>query len=89
VNPDRERTPARGYFRLTGYDQYDYSDYFVGDYSSLDLAIHGARERAATPNGLPTSFSDVYFVHDDEGVCKYHVTHDDLFPRPGNQESQS
>jgi hypothetical protein len=75
-----ERTAPRGQFRLTGFDCYDYSDYFLGDHPDLAPAIREARKRAATPNGLPTSFSDIYYVHDHRGDCRYRVTHDDLHP---------
>jgi hypothetical protein len=95
MDTSRERTAPYGYFRLSGYDRYDCSDYFIGDYTDPDLAIQEARERAATPNGSPTSFSDIFYVYDDLGVCRYRVTHDDLLFtainqfRPPNARSDS
>ena len=75
------RTAPPGHFRLTGCDSYDYSDYPIGDYLSLGLAIQEAKARAATPNGNPTSFSDHFYVYDEVGECRYKVTHDDLTPQ--------
>ncbi|SNB44913.1 hypothetical protein [Geobacter sp. DSM 9736] len=72
------RIAPSGLFRLTGYDQYDYCDYRVGDYPSLEIAIREARSRALTPNAVPSSFSDIFFVYDHLGVCRYRVTHDEL-----------
>lgn len=75
---DDRRTAPAGLFRLTGHDRYDRSDYFVADYPTLDEAVEEARKRASVPNATPTSFSDVFFVHDDKGTCRFQVTHDDL-----------
>lgn len=74
---DRRRAqPSR--FRVVGYDQYDYSDYLVGDFATRQEASQIARARAAEANGIPTSFSDLFFVYDDQGVCLERVTYDDL-----------
>ncbi len=72
------RTAPPGLFRLIGYDQYDYSDYFIADYPTLERAVEEARRKASVPNGSPTSFSDLFLVHDDRGTCRFRVTHDDL-----------
>ena len=72
------RVAPHGFFRVTGYDQYDYCDYFVGDYSSIETAIQEARSRALVANASPSSYSDIFFVHDDLGGCRYQVTHDEL-----------
>lgn len=82
---DRRTAPA-GLFRLTGYDQYDYSDYFIADYPTLEQAAQEARHRASTPNGSPPSFSDLFLVYDDRGICKYRVTHEDLGKGNSTQE---
>ena len=79
MSTDQTRTAPSGCFRLSGYDRYDYSEYFIGDFDDLSLAIQEARARATTPNGLPPSFSDIFFVHDDLGTCRFRVTHVDLF----------
>lgn len=72
------RVPPCGLFRLTGYDQYDYSDYFIGDYPTLESAIQEARARASEANASPSSFSDIFLVYDHLGVCRYRITHDEL-----------
>ena len=74
---DRRRAPP-GEFRVVGYDQYDYSDYVVGDFATPEEAGRVARARAASPNGTPTSFSDLFFVYDDQGTCLERVTYDEL-----------
>lgn len=61
------RIAPPGQYRVVGYDQYDYSEYVVGDYSSEEAARTVAAERHAKPNAIPVSFSDIYFVVDDQG----------------------
>jgi len=78
---DRRHAPA-GQFRVVGYDKYDYSDYVVDDVATFAEARQIARDRASVANALPTSFSDVYFVYDDEGQCLLHVTFNDLHDNP-------
>lgn len=76
-SPDRRTAPA-GLFRVIGHDQYDYSDYVVGDYPTLEQAQQEARTRASVRNASPSSFCDVFFVYDEQGTCRYQVTYDDL-----------
>jgi hypothetical protein len=78
MSVDERRVAPCGKFRVSGYDQYDYSNYFVGDYLTLDEAIQEARSRALVANAIPTSFSDIFFVYDHLGICKYRVTHDEI-----------
>jgi len=78
MSVNEQRIPPSGMFRLTGFDQYDYCDYFVGDFPSLEGAMEEARSRAMEPNASPSSFSDIFFVYDHCGVCRYQITHDEL-----------
>jgi guanosine-3',5'-bis(diphosphate) 3'-pyrophosphohydrolase len=73
---DRRRAPL-AQFRVVGYDQYDYTDYIVGDFPTRQEASLIASTRAAEANGIPTSFSDLYFVYDDQGVCLEQVANHD------------
>lgn len=73
-----ERSAPCGLFRVTGYEQYDYCDYWVGDYPTLESAIQEARSRASAANAIPSSFSDIFFVYDHLGVCRYRISHDDV-----------
>lgn len=70
----------KGCYVVIGHDQYDHSDYLVGHYISLSRAKKAARNKARRANGLPTSFSDVFFVYDSKGECLYRITFDDLPP---------
>lgn len=78
MSADLERRAHKGCYVVIGYDQYDYSDYLVGHYISLSGAKKAARNKARTANGDPTSFSDVFFVYDDAGECRYRITFDEL-----------
>jgi hypothetical protein len=78
MNPGDSRRAPEGKFRVVGYDQYDYTDYVVGDFATPQEAVRVARAKAAVPNGIPTSFSDLFFVYDDRGICLEQVTYDDL-----------
>jgi hypothetical protein len=69
MNPGDSRRAPEGKFRVVGYDQYDYTDYVVGDFTTRQEAVRVARAKAAVPNGIPTSFSDLFFVYDDRGIC--------------------
>lgn len=73
-----ERRARQGCYVVIGYDQYDYTDYEVGQYISLSRAKKAARNKARVANGDPTSFSDIFFVYDSAGACRYRVTFDDL-----------
>lgn len=68
----------RGGYVVIGHDQHDHSDYLVGHYISLSRAKKAARNKARQANGLPTSFSDIFFVYDSKGTCLYRITFDDL-----------
>ena len=63
---------------VIGYDQFDYSDYLVGHYISHSRAKKVARNRARIANAIPSALSDVFFVYDAAGQCRYQVSHDDL-----------
>ena len=78
MNPGDSRRAPEGKFRVVGYDQYDYTDYVVEDFATAQEAGQVARSRAAVPNGIPTSFSDLFFVYDDRGICLEQVTYDDV-----------
>ena len=78
MNPGDSRRAPEGKFRVVGYDQYDYTDYVVGDFTTSQEAGRVARAKATVPNGIPTSFSDLFFVYDDQGICLEQVTYDDL-----------
>lgn len=75
-----EHRAYKGCYVVIGHDQYDHSDYLVGHYISLSRAKKAARNKARRANGLPTSFSDVFFVYDSKGACLYRITFDDLPP---------
>lgn len=75
-----EHRAYKGCYVVIGHDQYDHSDYLVGHYISLSRATKAARNKARRANGLPTSFSDVFFVYDSKGACLYRITFDDLPP---------
>ena len=78
MNPNDSRRAPEGAFRVIGHDQYDHADYVVGDFLTLQEANRVARARAADPNGIPTSFSDVFLVYDDQGICLEKVAYDNL-----------
>lgn len=78
TDSDAARRARKGCYVVIGYDQYDYRDYEVGQYISLSRAKKAARNKARMANADPTSLSDVYFVYDDAGECRYQVTFDDL-----------
>ena len=80
-----ERAAPPGLFRVTGYDSYDYSDYFVGDYTTLDQAVREARTRASVPNAIPPSLSNVFLVYDDRGDLQFEITHTDLSAEENNK----
>ena len=79
MNSNLERNELRraplAQFRVIGYDQYDCKDYFVGDFPVRQEAEQIARGKAADANGIPTSFSDLFFVFDDQGVCLERVSY--------------
>jgi hypothetical protein len=78
MSPALERRARKGCYLVIGYDQYDYSEYPVGQYISLSRAKKAARNQARRANALPTSFSDVYFVYDAAGEGRYRISHDEL-----------
>lgn len=75
-----EHRAYKGCYVVIGHDQYDHNDYLVGHYISLSRAKKAARNKARRANGLPTSFSDVFFVYDSKGACLYRITFDNLPP---------
>lgn len=64
-------------YRVIGYDQYDYNDYFIDEFSNIDHAIDLLKRRCATSNATPSSFSDVYFIYNDKEQMLYKGTFDD------------
>lgn len=76
LNELRRAPPTQ--YRVVGYDQYDYSDYLVGDFATPLEAGQIARARAAKANAIPTSFSDLFLIYDDQGTCLDRVTYDDI-----------
>ncbi len=80
------RCAPEGKLRVVGYDRYDYMDYVVGDFATSEEAGKVARAKAAVPNAIPTSLSDLFLVYDDKGICLEQVTYDDL--QPANIRSQ-
>ncbi len=70
----------KGCYVVIGHDQYSHDDYLVGHYISLSRARKAARNMARSANGIPTSFSDIFFVNDSAGRCLYRVCFDDLPP---------
>ena len=66
-----------GMYRVTGYDMYDYSDYYIGDFSTLEEALKLTKIKISKPNGFPTSFSDVFFIYDDQDNMLYRGNHDE------------
>ncbi|GAB1394863.1 hypothetical protein MASR1M60_30270 [Rhodocyclaceae bacterium] len=74
--PSSLRIAPPGQYRVVGYDQYDYSEYVVGDYSTEEAARTAAAERHAQPNATPVSFSDIYFVVDERGGQLHRFAHE-------------
>lgn len=74
----QEHRAYKGCYVVIGHDQHGHRDYLVGHYISLSRAKKAARNTARRTNGLPTSFSDVFFVYDGKGACLYRITFDDL-----------
>jgi hypothetical protein len=66
-----------GKYRVLGYDQYDYTDYFIDESDSLEQAIELLKKRSSKANGTPTSFSDVYYIYNDKEEALYKGTFDD------------
>lgn len=78
MTANRQRKAPPGRFRVIGHDLFEHADYLVGDYATLAQAEQEARARAAKPNAIPTSGSDLFFVYDDAGDCRYRINHDAL-----------
>jgi ankyrin repeat protein len=81
VENKHSRKASLGKYRVVGYDQYDYRDYFIEEFENIDDAIHLLKERVAKPNGSPTSFSDVYFIYNDKEEALYKGTFDEGFEK--------
>ncbi len=71
------RKASHGKYRVLGYDQYDYSDYFIDEFDHLEQAMELLKKRASKANGTPTSFSDEYFIYTDKEEALYKGTFDD------------
>jgi hypothetical protein len=65
------RKASPGTFRVIGYDQYDYSDFFVGEFDNMEEAIELIKVESSTPNAIPASFSNIYFVYNDKKEALY------------------
>jgi hypothetical protein len=63
------RRAPHSMYRVIGYDRFDRSDYLVNDFDTQAEAETVARQKAAVPNAIPPSFSDKFFVFDDQGNC--------------------
>jgi len=70
------RKATRGKFRVLGYDQYDYNDYYIDEFDHLKHAVKLLKKRASKANGEPTSFSDVYFIYNEIEEALYKGTFD-------------
>ena len=71
------RKASVGKYRVLGYDQYDYNDYFIDEFDYLEQAIDLLKKKASKANGTPTSFSDEYFIYNDNEVALYKGTFDE------------
>lgn len=71
------RKATSGTYRVVGYDQYDYSDYFIDEFANLEHALQLLKQRCSTSNATPTSFSDVYFIYNDKEMALYKGTYDE------------
>ncbi len=71
------RKASLGKYRVLGYDQYDYNNYFIEEFENIEDAICLLRKRASKANGTPTSFPDVYFIYNDKEDALYKGTFDD------------
>jgi len=70
------RKATGGKYRVLGYDQYDYNDYYIDEFIHLKHAVKLLKKRASKANGEPTSFSDVYFIYNDIEEALYKGTFD-------------
>jgi hypothetical protein len=71
-----------GQYRVVGYDQYDYSEYFIDELPNLEQALRLLKTKCAAPNATPTSFSDVYFIYNDKEEILYKGTFDNGIEQP-------
>mgnify|MGYP000669016086 CR=1 FL=1 len=71
------RKASAGKYRVMGYDQYDYNDYFIAEFGDLVQAKNLLKEKASIANGIPTSFSDVYYIYDDKENMLYKGSYDE------------
>ncbi|BBO28519.1 hypothetical protein AltI4_29070 [Alteromonas sp. I4] len=74
---------STGKYRVVGYDQYDYSEYFIAERPNLEQALQLLKTKCAAPNATPTSFSDVYFIYNDKEEMLYKGTFDNGIEQPG------
>ena len=73
---------STGQYRVVGYDQFDYSEYFTEELPNLDQALQLLKTKCAAPNATPTSFSDVYFIYNDKEEMLYKGTFDNGIEQP-------
>lgn len=71
-----QKTPV-GKYRLIGYDQYDYNYYFIGEFETIEQTMGLLKEKIAKANGMPTSFSDVYYIYNDKEKALYKGSFDE------------
>lgn len=70
------RKASPGQFRIVGYDQNDYTDFFVNEFDDLNKALEEAEVKRAVPNAVPTSMSTIYYIYNDQGKLLYRATYD-------------
>ena len=70
------RRASSGIYRIVGYDQYDQNDYFVGEFNERSKALEKIKAKSSVSNGSPTSFSDVFFIYNDQEQLLYRATYD-------------
>lgn len=71
------RKASFGQYRVLGYDQYDYSDYFINEFTELKLGVDLLETKCSTANATPTSFSDIFFIYNDKEEALYKASFDD------------
>lgn len=71
------RKASPGTFRIVGYNQNDYTDFFVDEFDNLDKALKEAEMKRSVPDAVPSSMSTIYFIYNDQGTLLYRATHDD------------
>lgn len=63
-----------GKYRVTGYDQYDYSSYYINEFSYIWQALFVLWIKSLKANAEPAYFSDIYFIYNDNEKALYKGT---------------